>query len=288
MSFVVRFQKRLIGKDRSRVLWLLMWVILVHAAVACRGASADLPSASSVIARVVERASQIAKEGEAKYLYEKRSLFEELNAHRQTTRSTEKIYEVMLIGGWPFSRLVKVQGRSLTPAEIRSEDQKEQEFRNKVAGRNLGAMAEKKEPWLLPEIVDRYEFTVLGTEEYDSRRTVVLEFKAKPGNAERNMQDKIYDRFAGKLWVDQGDAEIAKLEVHLTEEFSLGWLGLFGSLSECDLSLKRQRMPDGTWVNAKSTILIVGRKVFSPMRYRTTEESSGFRAPSAEKGQTGP
>ena len=199
LSFVVRFQKRLIGKDRSRVLWLLMWVILVHAAVACRGASADLPSASNVIARVVERASQIAKEGEAKYLYEKRSLFEELNAHRQTTQSTEKIYEVMLIGGWPFSRLVKVQGRSLTPAEIRSEDQKEQEFRNKVAGRNLEAMAEKKEPWLLPEIVDRYEFTVLGTEEYDSRRTVVLEFKAKPGNAERNMQDKIYDRFAGKL-----------------------------------------------------------------------------------------
>jgi hypothetical protein len=62
----------------------------------------------------------------------------------------------------------------------------------------------------------------------------------------------------------------------LVEPIFLGWFGLLGSLNQCDLSLERQRMPDGVWINAKQALHIQCRKLTATMRFRTTEESSGF------------
>ena len=66
---------------------------------------------------------------------------------------------------------------------------------------------------------------------------------------------------AGRVWVDEADAETARLEVGLVQPVFLGWFGLLGSLTQCDLSLERQRMPDGVWVNTKQALLIQCRKL---------------------------
>jgi hypothetical protein len=242
------------------------------------GAAEALPSEKDVLNRVIERASQVAsKENLEKYAYAKRSLVQELNSSGKAIHSTEKKYEVLLIQGWPFTRLVQVQGQQLSEAEIRKEERREQEFRNKVAGGDLKRRREKREAWITPELLGRYDFNVISNDVYLDRNALVLEFKPKPTNPQDSIQDKILNRFSGRLWVDSEDSEIAKVDAHLTGEVTLGWLGTLGSLSECDLTMQRQRMPEGVWVNAKHTLLIVGRKLFSTMRYRTTEESSDFR-----------
>lgn len=248
----------------------------------CYAASASTsPSAADVMARVVDRAAQVAKTGDTeKYTYVKQSLFEELSVSGAALHSTERTYQVQLIGGWPFSRLIKVQGVELTPADMARENQRERDFRNKLAGRDLDKAARARQPLVLPELIGRYNFTVLSNDTYQARDTVVLQFTPKPANPEATLQDRIYNRLAGCIWVDQQEAEVARLRVHLTEEFSLGWVGMLGSLKQCELSLDRLRMSDGTWVNARHTLLLIGRKLLSPMRYRTTEESSDFhRAP---------
>jgi hypothetical protein len=56
----------------------------------------------------------------------------------------------------------------------------------------------------------------------------------------------------------------------------MGWFGLLGSLTRCDVSLERQRMPDSVWVNTRLALFIQCRKLTTTMRFRTTEESSGF------------
>jgi hypothetical protein len=231
--------------------------------------------------RVIERAAQVAQAGEAaKHTYQKQSTFEELDAGGAAIRSTQKTYQVVLIGGWPFSRLVKVQGLDLSPAQLQREDEREQRFRNKLAGRDLGKAAQDKQPLVLPDLVARYNFTVLSNEVCQTRNTVVLQFTPKPTNPENTLQDRIYNRLAGRIWVDEQEAEVAKLDVHLTEEFSLGWVGLLGSLTRCDLNMERKRLPDGTWVNAKNIMLILGRKLLTPKRFRTIEVSSDFQAAS--------
>ena len=235
-------------------------------------------AATNVLNRVIDRASQVARSGnDRKYTYAKRALVQELNSKGEVIESTEKKYKVLLIRGWPFSRLVEVQGQKLSEAELQKEDQKEEEFRKKVAGRDLSKMREKKEAWLKPELVERFDFTVLSNAVYANRDTIVLEFKPRPGEPEKTVQDKIYNRIAGLLWIDQEDAEIARIDAHLIEDLSLGWFGMLGSLKTCDLTIERKRMPEGVWVNGKQILMMVGRKVFSSMRYRAVEESSGFQ-----------
>jgi len=248
------------------------------ASSATASVSASLPSATNVLNQVIERASHVARDGnDEKYSYAKRTLTQELNSKDEVIESTEKKYKVLLVRGWSFSRLVQIQGQQLSEAQIRKEDEREQEFRSKLEGRDLKKMREKKEAWIKPELLARFNFNVVSNAVYANRQTWVLEFKPKAGAAENSIQDRIYSRIAGFLWIDQEDAEIARLEAHLKEDLSLGWLGVLGSLNRCDLTLERQRMPGGVWVNAKQTLLLVGRKVFSTVRYRATEESSGFQ-----------
>jgi len=245
---------------------------------------ATLPSATNVLNRVIERASHVARDAkDEKYSYAKRTLTQELNSQGEVIQSTEKKYKVLLVLGWPFSRVVQIQGQQLSAAEIRKEDEREQDFNNKLEGRDLKKMREKKEAWIKPELLARFNFNVVSNATYANRQAWVLEFKPKAGAPENTVQDRIYNRIAGLLWIDEEDAEIARLEAHLNEDLSLGWLGMLGSLKTCDLTLERHRMPEGIWVNANQKLLLVGRKLLSTMRYRATEESSGFQRESSNQ-----
>ncbi len=250
---------------------------VVSIGLAC-SAENRLPSATNVLQRVIQRASEVAQgEKGPKFTYSKKSVTQELNSRGEVINSTEKKYNVVLIQGWSFERLVQVQGQQLSESELRKEDQREQEFRNKIAGREMKQRKEKREAWITPELIARYQFNVLSNDVCQNRSTLVLEFKPKPDNPEQTIEDKICNRFAGLLWIDNEDAEIARVDVHLIGDLSLGWFGMLGSLKECDLTMRRQRMPQGTWVNARHTLHIIGRKLFSTMRFRSTEESSDFQ-----------
>jgi hypothetical protein len=129
-----------------------------------------------------------------------------------------------------------------------------------------------------PELLDRYQFVVEKRVVLSNRPTLVLTFKPKEGNLPSGtVQDRVLNRMAGRLWIDEADADTARVEASLVEPISLGWFGFLGSLSRCDLSLERRRMPDGVWTNTKQALLIHCRKLTATMRFRTTEVCSGFQ-----------
>lgn len=106
----------------------------------------------------------------------------------------------------------------------------------------------------------------------------MLTFKPKQGNLpSETFQEKLLSRMAGTVWVDEADADTARLAVRMVEPISLGWFGWIGSLSRCELSLERQRMPDGVWVNSKMVLLIQCRKLATTLRFRMTEDSRAFK-----------
>jgi hypothetical protein len=252
-------------------------------AAACAPATRaqDLPAATNVIARLIERSGQVATNAQAdQYLYDKRSLMEELDASGNAVQTTEKLYRVSLISGVPFARLVKIQGRDLTPAELQKQGEREQRFRNKISARDPKDLIKHKEPLVTHDLTDRFQFTVVKREPCEGRPAVVLDFAPKPAQAPaKDMSGQILNRLAGRLWVDEQDAELASVDMHLTESVSLGWLGIFGSLKQIDFSLRRQRTSEGVWVAHQQTLLLGGRKLASAMRYRITETCSGFRRP---------
>jgi hypothetical protein len=242
-------------------------------------ASETLPEASEVTRRMIERSRTVAQADQGtQYTYQKRSLLERLDAKGHSLKSEEKIYQVTLIGGIPFKRLIKIQGRELSPEELRAQDTKDMKFRQKFVSADLNNPDARKEGLVTPELLDRYQFVVEKRVILNNRPTLVLRFRPKEGKLpSKTLENKFLNPMAGRLWIDEQDADTARLQVNLVEPVYLGWFGLLGSLTQCDLTLERQRMPDGVWINTKQALLIECRKLIATTRFRITDESSGFK-----------
>jgi hypothetical protein len=271
MNFVASYWAFMVGG-------LLVLTLYGHCASRTDGA---LPDASQMMKRVTERAEDAARAGEArKYSFEKRSIREELDASGKPTKTTEETYEVTPIQGLPFSRLIKIQNRDLTEEENEVENRKELEFRQKMAGKGYARPTRKNEDWLDPRLADRYDFQVEGRDSFQSRPVLIVSFRPKAARApEKTIADKVLNRLAGTLLVDEQDAEVAQLKVGLTEDLSLGWFGMIGSLKRFDLLIERARLADGVWVTQKQSVVLCGRKVLGTLAYRTLEQSFNFRKP---------
>ena len=135
-------------------------------------AAEALPAASEVIRRMIERSLAVAQaHGEIQYTYQKRSLLERLDADGHSLKTEEKIYQVTLIGGFPFKRLIKIQGRELTPEELRAEDTKDGKFRQKFVSADMNKPDVRKEVHI-PTVVG-HPFRFISDGHSNPKRTAV-------------------------------------------------------------------------------------------------------------------
>ena len=248
-------------------------------------AAEPLPSAAEVTRRMLEHAQKVAESEQApQYTYEKRTLFDQLDSSGKVMSSEEKIYQVRLIRGFPFNRLLRIKGRDLTPEECRREDEREERFQQKFVSADRRKMAARKQALVTPELLAHYQFVVKQRVMINDRPTLVVTFRPKDGDLPSNsIEDRILNRLAGTLWVDEAEADTVRVRSNLVEPFSLGWFGWIGSVTRCDMDLARQRMPDGVWVNTQVTVFIHCRKLISTQYFRLTEESRGFNHAQAKQ-----
>jgi hypothetical protein len=255
-------------------------VLLITAILSCTSIHAGeaMPTASEITRRMVERSQALARADGPQYTYLKRSLLERMDSEGQILSSEEKLYQVTLTAGLPFNRLLKIQGRDLSSAELAKEDAREEKFRKRFVSTDTKTLAARREGLVTPELLGRYDFVVENRIVLSNRSTLVLSFRPKAGGLpSAKVIDRLLSRMAGKLWIDEEEADTARIEARLIEPFYLGWFGWLGSLTRFELSLDRQRMPNGIWINAKQALLIQCRKMTTNMRFRTSEESSEFQ-----------
>jgi hypothetical protein len=264
----------------SRTFFIAGFLTIAALAKGASQTKSELPDPGAVMEKVIQRSREVARADAAnKYAYQKYSIEEELDAAGRPTKTTEEIYDVIPIGGVPFERLVKVQGRDLTEKQVKEQDRKEEEFRKKLSEQNAERSTATNNDYLNQEIIDRFAFRIEGRTNLLNRPALILSFQPKPAAPDKKIADKVLKRLAGTLWIDEEESEIAQLKLGLTADLSLGWFGMIGSLKTFDLTLERARLPDGVWVDKKQTLVLGGRKVFSRMHFRAVEESSNFHKP---------
>ena len=248
-------------------------------------ATEPLPPASEVTRRMLEHARTLAESEQVpQYTYEKRTVLEQLDAVGRVLTSEEKIHQVRLIRGFPFNRLVKIKGRELTPEELKREAAREEKFQQQFVSTDRRKMVARKQALVTPELLARYQFAVKQRVVLSNRPTLVVTFKPRVADMpSRSVEDKILNRLTGTLWIDEAEADTARVEANLVEPVAVGWFGWLGSLTRCELSLTRQRMPDGVWINDRMTLFIQARKLVASERYRLTEESRGFSRAQAKQ-----
>jgi hypothetical protein len=235
-------------------------------------------TADEVIRHAVERAeSPNSRSARPDYEYQKHTVTEELDKKGHLKEHKEKLYSVLVEAGLSSAKLVQVNGQSLSPVELKKQEEHDAEERAKIADTKPGKKGENRENFLTGELVDRFKFTLLEQKLINNRLTYVLSFEPKSADLPiKKLTDRLVNHIAGTVWIDAQEFEIAKADIHLQCEISL-WGGIIGTLKRCDFTMLRTRLPDGVWFNSFSHGLFEGRKLLEPMLIKTMSESSGFK-----------
>ena len=267
--------KGIVWHGRRVPAWSGLLALALLPALAAR-AQAGL-SAEAIMQRAVQRAeSSASREGRPEYRYEKHTVTEQMDSKGRLKDRQEKLYEVKVEAGLSQLKLVKVNGKELSPEELKKQDEQEREARQKMTDSQPGKKGDERENFLTAEMVSKYQFTLVDKVTLNGRMAYHLSFAPKPGLTVNKLTDRFLNQMAGTVWIDAEDFEIARAEIHLLGEVTL-WGGIVGTLRECDYTMERTRMPDGAWFNSFSHGYFEGRKLLEPMLIRTRSQSTDFR-----------
>ncbi len=257
----------------KEVLFLAILALLVEGFAT--EATPQLPLASDVIAKLLERAKAVGSEtNRTRYVYLKTLETEELDETGKVKSRKEHIYEVSLIGGMPHPRLIRVNGKSFNKEQIQRENERQENTQRTVTSQKRPG---RREMVINEDLLNRFHYTVEGREMILGRTAVILSFKPKETRlSEQRIADRVLNKLSGRVWIDEEDSELAKIDLRLTEEVSL-WGGFLGSLKELSMVMNRDRLPSGVWFNKNGVFTIQGRKLFSPLRLRARETASKIR-----------
>jgi hypothetical protein len=207
------------------------------------------------------------------YTYDVTEVREDLGRDGRVQRRETRSYEVFLVKGRPVRRLVARDGRPLPPEEREKEQRRARELAEDLrSGRAVRELPGVR----LSRILERYDFVAKGREEIDGRCALVLDFAARPGDYDLE-RDALLRRLAGRLWVDEGEEAVARVEVHNTSGLRFA-LGLGATVSSLALRTEFRRLEEGAWLPRSAEVCAEGRKLlFKGFRIRTTTRYDNYR-----------
>ena len=215
------------------------------------------------------------------YTFLERAETRELDSDAQVKTRKILLYDVTMLEGSPYRRLVGKDDHALTPEEERIEQKKLQES---IAQRQKETPAERakriadwekrrqreREP--LDEVPDAFNFHLAGETRIDGRDAWIIEGTPRPGYHARSTLAKLFPKFRGKLWIDKADYQWVKTEAEVTDNIS--W-GLFvARLSKgARLDVEMTRVNDEVWLPKRIEAKVAAR-VALVKKYRIESDTS--------------
>jgi hypothetical protein len=240
---------------------------------------AGLPAtltASEIVKKTGERAQAIyAANRQSGYSYTKFAVSEQFDGKGKLREKKEKCLQFE--AGHGRLTQIKLNGRCLTGAEFRRQEQAAIEARQQVTDSKSNKRDDNWEKYITPELLAKYSFKLIGQEIVNGRPAYVLAFEPGSGASRvEHLVDRLTNRLGGKVWIDEEDFEIARAQVALRGEVNL-WGGMLGNLTKCNFTVERTRVDNSVWFNTMTDGDFEGRKLLEPTHIRTRSESKDFR-----------
>ena len=131
---------------------------------------------------------------------------------RDRTPSGSKTYQVTMIYGSPYNRLLAIDGVSLSPQQERQEIQKQQQEtdrrksespdtrRARIAKYQQGL---KRDNNMVDQLTEAFTFKLVGSRTVRGFKVWVLKAMPKPGYQPPNMDSQVLLGMQGEMWIDQ-------------------------------------------------------------------------------------
>ena len=240
-----------------------LWACILLVAPALDG---QQPDPVEIIRRSVER-DRLNFERANDYSYVQHSERRFLDKDGRVSKVESHTYDVMVIDGEPYAKLVAKDGKPLSESEARKEQEKlDRELarrRSEDPGERARRLSEqekrRRQEWeFMQEVPAAFTFRLAGQEMIEGRPVWVIEADPKPGYKGRAKRADLLARFRGKLWIDQQDYQWVRVEAETIAPVRFGWI-----LAKLDpgarLTFEQRRVHDEVWLPSRARMQLAGR-----------------------------
>lgn len=245
-----------------RVPWLSPAALLLAAAAV----AAQPPDAADIVRRSVEQ-DRLNFERANNYSYIQQTVQRRLGKDGRVWKTESRTFDVMVIDGELYEKLIAKDGKPLSVAEAR----KEQEKLDRELARRRGEDPHKRSRRLRDlekrrregrqfagEIPDAFEFRLVGEERLEGRPVWVLDAEPRSGYVPRAKRAALLTRFRGRLWIDQQDYQWVRVEAETIAPVSFGWI-LARLAPGARLTFEQRRVHDEVWLPSRAWMRLGAR-----------------------------
>jgi hypothetical protein len=220
-----------------------------------------------IVRRALDRNTHNSEELERNYTYTERNERRILDGSGAVKRRLSFTYDVMLLEGAPYRRLIQRNDLPLTPQEQRREDaelKKKQELRRKETPeerRRLQQRSEgelRKERQEMNQILDGFDLRLVGEEEIDGMPVWVVDGAPRPGFKGTGRTAYVFMRMKGRIWVSKSDYQPVKIDAEAIDTISIG--GIMARIDKgTRFHLENIRINDEIWLPKSRSFIGSGR-----------------------------
>jgi len=232
-------------------------------------------SAAPADPREIIRRSVVAELENSKraknYTFLQRTEDRELDEGGQVKSKQSKTYDVTMLQGSSYRRLIERNDRPLLPKEEKKEQDK---LRASLADRRheTPAQSEKRQSEydnrpgrnraMLNEIPDAFDFRFRAEEEVDSRPVYVIEGTPRAGYRPQNADARILlPKLKLTVWIDKADLDWVRINAEVIDTITWG-LCLFKMSPGGRFELQQTRVNDEVWLPKHTRVLLSARIAF--------------------------
>lgn len=248
-------------------------------------ASPDRPDAGKIL-----RLSLAATE--ANWRLQPKMIDIECDADSRDGRTTSKTYQVMMIDGTPYDRLIARDGKPIPADEMVKQAELLREECGKRANQSADERARRVAKYrhsrrrmldMMREMTKALVFAVTGESQVNGCRVYVLRATPRPGYRPPNHEAKVLTAMQGTLWIDEASYQWVRAEAEVTRPV---WFGLFlvKVYPGTRFLLEQAPVEGGVWMPAhfrmqiKSSILLLHKDFTHDETYHDYRVMSPRRA----------
>jgi len=156
----------------------------------------------------------------------------ERDADTKGGSTTSKTYQVLMIDGSPYSRLIAFDDDPLSPVEQARESAKLQRVIAKRAIESASQRAKRLADYqedrnrmfaLMRGMAQAFDFKLLGEDRLNGNDVYVLEATPRPGYQPTSRETKVLTGMRGRLWIAKDNYQWVKVEAQVLKPVVFGW-----------------------------------------------------------------
>jgi hypothetical protein len=201
------------------------------------------------------------------YTYLDREVEHKLDGKRQIKSTEVKTYEILEIYGAQVQRLIQKDDKPLTAKDATKEEEKIQKIIDKRKNESEDDRRKREQKEVkeredgrkfVREVADAFDFKLVGTEDIGGREAWVIDGEPRPGFEPHMKESKFLSKFHGRVWIDKGDLQMAKMDIEAIDTVSVGWV-LARIHKGTRVMLEQTRVNDEVWLPRHLTFKLDAR-----------------------------